>query len=175
MLTNEDFWGAVLIEQSGEIILRKAYGIADVENNIENRIDTAFYIGSATKQFTGAAILMLEADDILDTSDTLDVFFPEYDIGNLKNVTVKDLLAMRGGFGGIEFREMAAVTSKDGVLRHIGMDAKSINSSDTEIFNVSLNMPQNVGGIYSSSGYYAYLFLWDSNTFVPICDKYAFP
>jgi len=133
LLTDGDFSGTVLVEQGGEIILRKAYGLADVENNIENSIDTAFYIGSTTKQITGAAILALEADGKLDTSDTLDVFFLEYGIDNLKNITVANLLAMGGGFGGVPHREMEAVTSKDvevSVIHNWSSDNHGYSNSD---------------------------------------------
>jgi CubicO group peptidase (beta-lactamase class C family) len=54
------FMGAVLVEKDGKVIFDKAYGSADLEWNIPNTTDTKFRIGSITKQFTAAAIVLLE-------------------------------------------------------------------------------------------------------------------
>ena len=96
-LSEKDYWGAVLVRQRDQTIFGKAYGMADAAQGIENTLDTPFCVGSVTKQFTGAAILTLEMDGKLDTLEALDKFFPGYD--GLENVTVADLLAMKGGFG----------------------------------------------------------------------------
>jgi len=96
ILTDSDFRGAALIVQDGEVILRTAYGMADDLQGIENTVYSPFHIASVTKNFTGAAILLLELDGKLDTSDTLDHFFTGSD--GLENVTIAHLLAMQGGF-----------------------------------------------------------------------------
>ena len=77
--------------------MSQTYGMADRMNNIPLTIHTPLGIASITKQFTGAAILQLEEQGKLDTSTTLDYFFPGYD--GLENVTVAELVSMRGGFG----------------------------------------------------------------------------
>ena len=96
-LSKNDYWGTALVVKENDILLRKAYGMADAELNIENTIGTPFYIASVTKQFAGAAILTLEAENKLSPEDTLDKFFSGY--SGLENVTVADLLTMKGGFG----------------------------------------------------------------------------
>jgi len=63
---------------------------------IENTVYSQFHIASVTKNFTGAAILLLEMEGLLSTSDTLDNFFVGGDW--LQNVTIAHLLAMQGGF-----------------------------------------------------------------------------
>ena len=92
-----NFWGTALIMQEGETIIHGAFGMACNEQSIANTLDTPFFIASITKQFTGAAILMLEAEGKLNTTNTLDNFFPGHD--SLVNVTIADLLTMRGSFG----------------------------------------------------------------------------
>jgi CubicO group peptidase (beta-lactamase class C family) len=54
-----DFSGALLIAQGDEIRLSEGYGFANIEEEASNTPQTSFYIGSLTKQFTAAAILIL--------------------------------------------------------------------------------------------------------------------
>lgn len=53
------FQGSVLVAKDGEPLLRKGYGLANVEWEIPNAPDTKFRLGSITKQFTGMAVLQL--------------------------------------------------------------------------------------------------------------------
>jgi len=96
VLTRRNFRGAALVIQDGEVILRAAYGMACSTQRIPNTVYSQFHIASVTKSFTGAAILLLESEGELCTSDTLDNFFtgPE----GLENVTIAHLLSMQGGF-----------------------------------------------------------------------------
>jgi CubicO group peptidase (beta-lactamase class C family) len=71
------FSGAVLVERDGEVLVRDAYGYADRDANASNEVTTLFDIGSLTKQFTAAAILRLEQQGALATSDKLGKFFED--------------------------------------------------------------------------------------------------
>ena len=53
------FMGSVLVARDAEIILNKGYGFANVEWQIPNSPTTKFRLGSLTKQFTAASILLL--------------------------------------------------------------------------------------------------------------------
>jgi CubicO group peptidase (beta-lactamase class C family) len=53
------FMGAVLVARGDEVILSKGYGFANLEWSIPNTPSTKFRLGSVTKQFTAAAILLL--------------------------------------------------------------------------------------------------------------------
>jgi len=50
---------AVLVAKNGKPILRKGYGLANVELGVAMRPELVFQIGSITKQFTAAAIMLL--------------------------------------------------------------------------------------------------------------------
>jgi CubicO group peptidase (beta-lactamase class C family) len=52
-------------------------------------------VGSVSKQFCAAAILMLRDKGELSLDDTLSKYFPEYEIG--KDITLKQLLSMQSG------------------------------------------------------------------------------
>src|SRR5579864_329754 len=54
------FMGTVLVAQNGKILLDKGYGFANLEWDIPNTPTTKFRLGSITKQFTAASILLLE-------------------------------------------------------------------------------------------------------------------
>lgn len=51
--------GVVLVRKGEEVLLRKAYGLADIENQLPMKPESVFRLASATKQFTAVAILQL--------------------------------------------------------------------------------------------------------------------
>lgn len=50
---------AILVIKDGRVVLKKGYGLASVENKEPIGPDTAFLLGSLTKQFTAMAIMRL--------------------------------------------------------------------------------------------------------------------
>jgi CubicO group peptidase (beta-lactamase class C family) len=77
-----EFSGTILIAQGSTIILNKAFGMADYENNIPNTTQTAFEIASTTKQFTATAILKLQEKKLLNVQDKLSKYIPDYPNGD---------------------------------------------------------------------------------------------
>lgn len=65
------FNGTVLVAHAGRPIFREGYGLASIEFEIPNTPSTKFYVGSVTKQFTAAAILLLEERGKLKVTDSL--------------------------------------------------------------------------------------------------------
>ena len=81
---------------NGKVAKTAAYGLANVEVQAPVRIDTVFEIGSVTKQFTAALILMLVDEGKLAVDDKISRFFdnaPE----TWKDVTVRHLLTHTAG------------------------------------------------------------------------------
>ncbi|HWK88992.1 MAG TPA: serine hydrolase domain-containing protein, partial [Longimicrobium sp.] len=70
------FSGAVKLMHEGDVLLDRAYGMADPEKSIATTPETVFNIGSIAKQFTAAAILKLEAEGKLSVGDPISRFFP---------------------------------------------------------------------------------------------------
>jgi CubicO group peptidase (beta-lactamase class C family) len=91
----QHFSGAVLLVRNDSILLKKGYGLADIEWNIPNTVDTKFRIGSNTKQFTAACILQLEQQGKLSLSDTLGKYFSGFEYGS--KVTLHMLLTHSSG------------------------------------------------------------------------------
>ena len=69
--------GAVLVARGGRVLLSKGYGMADMENAVKNSQRTKFRIGSITKQFTAAAIMMLQERGKLHTEDNICKYFTD--------------------------------------------------------------------------------------------------
>ena len=90
-----NFMGAVLIAQKGQVLLKKGYGRANYELNTENTPDTRFHIASVSKPFTSAAILLLQQRGQLKTSDPLAKFIPDYPNGD--KITLRHLLTHTSG------------------------------------------------------------------------------
>ena len=63
------FMGSILAAKDGKVIFSRSYGMADLEWNVPNSPTTKFNIASMTKQFTAAAILLLEDRGKLKTDD----------------------------------------------------------------------------------------------------------
>ena len=59
----------VLVAQGDRVLLRKAYGLADVERQVPLTVDSRFDLGSTSKQFTAACVLLLEQDGRLALAD----------------------------------------------------------------------------------------------------------
>ncbi|WP_162463150.1 serine hydrolase domain-containing protein [Paenibacillus psychroresistens] len=94
-LKNENFNGTVLIGSQGNIILKKAYGMANYNKEIVNQIDTKFLVGSITKSFTAMLVMQLEEKGSLNLDDPISKFLPEYPNGN--KITIHHLLTHTSG------------------------------------------------------------------------------
>ncbi len=91
----DSFSGAVLAAKEGKIIISKGYGMANHELNVENSPEIKFRLGSVTKQFTAAAILLLEESGKLSTGDYLNKYIPDYPQGD--KITIHHLLTHTSG------------------------------------------------------------------------------
>jgi CubicO group peptidase (beta-lactamase class C family) len=70
------FMGAVLVAQGNKVLLDRAYGFANLEWDVATVPATRFRIASVTKQFTAAAILLLEERGRLSLSDPISRHWP---------------------------------------------------------------------------------------------------
>ncbi|MFZ5354529.1 MAG: serine hydrolase domain-containing protein [Bacillota bacterium] len=77
-----EFSASVLIAKDGEVLIRKGYGMADYFKGIPNKPDTIFSAGSITKQFTAAAVMLLQERGLLNVQDTVDKYIPDYPEGD---------------------------------------------------------------------------------------------
>lgn len=71
------FMGSVLVAQDGKVLLDKGYGFANLEWEVPNTPTTKFRLGSITKQFTAASILLLEERGKLKVEDPVKKYMPD--------------------------------------------------------------------------------------------------
>jgi CubicO group peptidase (beta-lactamase class C family) len=71
------FMGSVLVAQDGKVLLDKGYGFANLEWDVPNTPTTKFRLGSITKQFTAASILLLEEQGKLKVEDPVKKYMPD--------------------------------------------------------------------------------------------------
>jgi CubicO group peptidase (beta-lactamase class C family) len=75
-VANHQFMGSVLVARDGQVIYSKGYGSADLEWDVPNSPGTKFRLGSVTKQFTAASILLLEERGKLSVNDPVKKYLP---------------------------------------------------------------------------------------------------
>ena len=92
----EGYSGAALVVVKGEVVLRRGYGLADRERRIPNTPDTLFNVASVGKIFTAAAILKLEMDGKLSTSDPISKYLGIFP-GDKNAATIHHLLTHTAG------------------------------------------------------------------------------
>lgn len=87
---------AALVRWKGKVVLRKGYGLASVELAVPVTPEQVFEIGSVTKQFTAAGILMLAERGKLALSDPITKYLPDFPTGD-QTVTLEHLLTHTSG------------------------------------------------------------------------------
>jgi CubicO group peptidase (beta-lactamase class C family) len=90
------FMGAVLVANGPTILLDRGYGKAVVEWNIPNSPDVKFRIGSMTKQFTAALVLLAQEEGKLSVDDPVRKYLPDSPAA-WEKVTIGDLLHHTSG------------------------------------------------------------------------------
>ena len=68
---------AVGVVDHGELIFAGGYGSANLDYDIPIRPDSRFMVASVSKQFTAAALLMMEQEGKLDLDEDLRTYIPE--------------------------------------------------------------------------------------------------
>ena len=95
VIRQRGFEGVVMITQNGEVLAQSAVGNTNREPNAPVTPDTRFCVASVSKQFAATAIMLLQEQGLLSTSDTIDAYFPDFVYGG--SITIQNLLSMRSG------------------------------------------------------------------------------
>jgi len=136
--------GVVGVIKNGKIIFMKAYGLANFETKAPNKTSTLFNLGSVSKQFTAAAILMLANEKKLSLKDDIRKYLPDFpDYGY--TITIENLVHHTCGIRSNDVLALMAGTqdsieTQDGIYSLI-IKQKSLNFKPGDEF------------LYSNSGY----------------------
>ncbi|MEP6746627.1 MAG: serine hydrolase domain-containing protein [Bacteroidota bacterium] len=134
------------ISRNGEIIFSKAWGMADLEQNVSLTTHSVIEAGSVSKQFTAAAILLLEQQGKLSLDDDVRKYVPEIpDYGY--PIKLRYMLHHTSGI-----RDWGAVASLTGWPRTKKFYTND-DALDIIIHQQHLNNIPNAEYIYSNSNY----------------------
>jgi len=89
-----DFHGAILVAKNKKIVYQNQIGYADFRKKTAITENFTFQLASVSKQFTAAAIMLLNERNKIKLSDTVNTYFPDFPY---QNVTIKNLLHHTSG------------------------------------------------------------------------------
>jgi len=130
----------VLVGHKGKIVFRKAYGNRSLVPTIEPMtIDTIFDLASLTKVVaTTTSIMILVEQGKLQLSDTIGKYIPEIQDGQVKRVTIQQLMTHVSGFAP-DFNLREKWTGREGMLQ--------------ALYKEKLRSPPGVKFVYSDINY----------------------
>ena len=107
---------AIIVMKNGRVLLRKAYGMANLELRLPMQPEHVFALASISKQFTAAAILKLAEEGKLAVDDDITKFLPAYPTHGAR-ITIEHLLTHTSGLSGLsETSDLRAVAAQDSPL-----------------------------------------------------------
>jgi len=132
--------------RDGAVAFQKGYGQANLELGVPIGADTVFDIGSTSKQFTAASVLLLERDGKLSLDDDVRKYVPELpDYG--QTITLRHLLQHTSGL-----RDYLVLQ----LLAGIAYDDYSTDRQTLDLLarQKSLNFAPGSEYVYSNTGYF---------------------
>lgn len=139
--------GAALgIVQDGKLIYAKGYGMANLEYSLPNTPTSVFRIGSTSKQFTAACIVLLAEQGKLSLDDPLTSHFPDFP-EYAEQITIQHLLNHTSGI-----RDYLVLA----YLKGIPEDGYYLDSDIMQwlLAQTELNFAPGDEYLYSNSGYW---------------------
>ena len=88
------FNGAVLFADSGRIVYEKAFGYSNFLVKDSLKTSSIFQLASVSKQFTAFAVMVLKEKGLLDYSDNVKKYFPDFPY---EGITIRHLLTHSSG------------------------------------------------------------------------------
>jgi CubicO group peptidase (beta-lactamase class C family) len=87
---------SVAVVKDGNLFFAKAFGSADIAGGRAAGADTRYAVGSISKQFTAAAVLLLREQGKLRLDDTVSKYFPN--LTRASEITLRQLLSHTSGY-----------------------------------------------------------------------------
>jgi CubicO group peptidase (beta-lactamase class C family) len=137
---------SVGVIRDGDFVYRKAYGLANLELGVPLSAQSVFYMGSVSKQFTAASVVLAAEQGYLSLDDDVRKYIPELpDYGRV--ITVRQMIHQTSGFR--DFYTLLDLSGQDPV----------VFDSPKDIFKIVVRQRglNNVPGeewIYSNTNYF---------------------
>ncbi|HYZ84746.1 MAG TPA: serine hydrolase domain-containing protein [Bryobacteraceae bacterium] len=137
---------AVGVAQNGKVVLKAGYGMADLERKVAITPNSVFESGSVAKQFTAAALLLLEQQGKISLDDPMRKYLPELpDYGS--PVTIRQVISHISGLR--EWRPLAAFSGMpEGTYVYTNRDLLRLASQQR-----ALNFDPGTAYSYTNTGY----------------------
>ena len=158
-LSSMNFSGVVRLTKDGRVLCEYVAGTEQPDSKRKITRDTKFCVGSVSKQFAAASIMLLKQDGKLNVEDTMDKYFPDYRYG--KQLTLKHLLTMRSGIP--EFYDVIFIDDAFTEVPVAGLDKTITNDGTPEqnqklleewLLKQPLDNPPDTVSYYSNSNYF---------------------
>ncbi len=158
------FSGVLLVVKNDQVLLSKGYGLANSRKHTPFTDKTVVDIGSITKQFTAAAILKLEMQGKLRTTDAIGKHIPGVP-AEKSAITIHQLLTHSAGFENNFRQDDYAPLQRDEFIK-LAMDAKLkfAPGTDFNYSNIGYSLLGAIIEIVTKQSYERYLF---ENLFTP--------
>ena len=133
---------SVVVIRDGQVILRRAYGMADLERHVPATPETDYRLASVSKQFTATAVMLLAKDGKLRYDQPIRDFLPELP-PSTQAVTVRNLLNHTSGL--VDYEDLIP-------------ESRTTQLNDTDVLGYlaakdSVYFPAGTQYRYSNSGY----------------------
>lgn len=137
---------ALGVYRDGEIVYSRGYGMADVERHVPITPHTVFDIGSTSKQFTAASIVLLAQQGKLSLDDDIRRYIPELPAYS-RPITIRQLLNHTSG-----------LRDYIGLLTLAGARIDDVTTADDALDAIArqkeLNFEPGDEHLYSNSGFF---------------------
>ncbi len=112
---------SVAVIQDGRMVYAQAFGDADIAKNRAAAVDTRYAVGSISKQFTAAGLLLEEEQGKVSIDDKVSKYYP--DLTRANEVTIRELLSHTSGYEDYApqdymIPEWTRPTTPDAILNH---------------------------------------------------------
>jgi D-alanyl-D-alanine carboxypeptidase len=87
---------SIAVVEHGQLVYAKAFGLASLAPNRAADARTRYAVGSISKQFTAAAILLIAQQGKLSLDDRVSKYFP--DLTRADEITIRELLSHTSGY-----------------------------------------------------------------------------
>lgn len=157
----------ILVARDNQVLIKKAYGKANLELDVPMQVDNVFRIGSITKQFTAISILQLMEQGKLNLNDEITTFLPDYPTQGFK-ITIENLLTHTSG--------IPSFTGMDDYYERMTLDLEPTEIID-HFKNEPLNFAPGTDWEYSNSGYFLLGYIIEKvsgKTYPEYLDEYIF-
>ncbi|MBT5874971.1 MAG: beta-lactamase family protein [Candidatus Latescibacteria bacterium] len=135
--------GLVAVASRGQVLHLKTYGMANVELSVPVRDSTVFEIGSISKQFVSAAIMLLAQEDRIGLDSSIHKYLPDLP-SEWIGVTVRQLLTHTSGIP--DYEEIRTY------------DVYRFRLTPEEVIQIAHSRPMDFapgqGRYYSNTGYF---------------------